>query len=187
MLTGLPGEPPEDEEPDVALDRVVTGFAVEPGLPDAACDALVRVATGAGAALTNGCEPLERVIGAAVTPGPVAPRAWERLVLVVTGTPACRAAGALAREGRGSAARWWRVTWIVRRITSVRTSTAGLRAASVAVVSEGGRIANAAKATAASAVTAATIRVCLVRMLEPPVRGTAPLCTSDSHGDPNVR
>jgi hypothetical protein len=65
--------------------------------------------------------------------------------------------------------------WIVRRITSVRTST-GFRAASTAVGVLDGRSANAAKTPAASAVAAAAARVCLLRMPCPSSSWRAPLC-----------
>jgi hypothetical protein len=62
--------------------------------------------------------------------------------------------------------------WIVRRITTVRTSTAGLRAASEVDVFDDGRSASTASAAAASAIVAAATRLYLLRMVEPPVRGT---------------
>jgi hypothetical protein len=57
------------------------------------------------------------------------------------------------------------MTWIVRWITWVRTSIAGLRAARVAVdVPVAGLSANAAKPPAAAARTIAAIRECLLRI-----------------------
>jgi hypothetical protein len=59
------------------------------------------------------------------------------------------------------------MTWIVRRITCVRTSTAGLRAARVAVLLLGaGLKASAARPPAVTAMTTATTREYFVRMKE---------------------
>jgi hypothetical protein len=55
--------------------------------------------------------------------------------------------------------------WIVRRMTTVRTSAGGLAAASdVAVLLAEGLRANAASPAATRAVTAAAVRVCLLRI-----------------------
>jgi hypothetical protein len=61
--------------------------------------------------------------------------------------------------------RSWRITWIVRLITCVRTST-GWRAASAVVGGFAGCSAIAASAPAASVATAAIARVCVLRMFK---------------------
>jgi hypothetical protein len=151
VLTGLPGEPPDEplvrvvtgplpaaELPDPAWEpllRVVTGTlpAAEP--LDPAWEPLVRVVTGAlpAAELPDPmCEPLERVAGAPGEPL-LDPARCEPLAPVLAEAPACEPRGPVGEPGERAPDSWW-ITWIVRRITWVRTSTAGLRAASVAVV-----------------------------------------------------
>jgi hypothetical protein len=173
--------PPEDEPPDVEPDllvRVVTGFdppfvvvplgvvwerlvRVVTGLEPAAelvplpeptlCEPLVRVATAPDDATEplGRCEPLAPVLTEPFPPCP--------------GEPV-----AIAPRGFGDGpAGSWRMTWIVRRITCVRTST-GVRDASATLGLSDGRSANAAKAPAAIAVRAARSRVERVRIVMPP-------------------
>jgi hypothetical protein len=164
VLTSLP-----DEEPDVALVRVVTGPAEPEPLVDPARAALVRVVTGAppGTPPTE-WEPLTRVL---TVPGAAGdPEAWERLVLVLGAVLARPAAATPPFDPVATETCSCLTMWTVRRITTVRTSTAGLRAATVAGVFEDGRSASTARAAAASAVVVAAIRLYLLRTVEPPSR-----------------
>lgn len=193
VLTPLPDELPE-EDPECVLVRVLTGLPADPeAAEDVLCDGLVLVVTGAAA---YGVAAVE----------------WEALVRVVTGAPAAATADPpipcdLLAPVRGApaappayqplperapcpapapaAAGRCLTMWIVRRITWVRTSAAGLRAATVATVSLEGRSAHAASTPAARAVIPAAIRVYLLRMLGPPVRGLAPMCPSLGDGPVN--
>lgn len=176
MLTGLPDELP-DEDPEL-LERVVTGRPVEPDPAEDPPRALVRVVTGAPAAgAPTECEPLTRVATVPVPP-PADPAAGD-LLAPVRSDPAAWELAAPPREPlaprdpAAPAADSCLTMWIVRRITTVRVSTAGFRAATVTAVFDGGRRANAASTAATSAVATAAVRVCLLRMPEPPVRGTA--------------
>jgi hypothetical protein len=147
------------------LVRVLTGALA--GAEGEPCDPLVRVLTGALAgAEGEPCDPLVRVLTGALAGAEGEP--CDPLVRVLTGALAVAACPALAPPEPLAwklAAGSWRMMWIVRRITWVRTSTAGLRAASVPVVAPSdGLSANAARPPATSAMTAATNRERLVRM-----------------------
>ena len=177
MVTGLlpedelPEEEPDEPlvEPDVPLARVVTGFAaLVVVVPDAVAGVpLVRVVTELELpaeveppAPTVPCEPLARVATAAEDPTEP-PALCEPLAPVLT-EPFAPCPGepvAIAPRGPGEwPADSWRMTWIVRLVTCVRTST-GLWAASAVLGLFDGRSASAARAPAAIAVSAATIRV----------------------------
>jgi hypothetical protein len=132
------------------------------------CDPLLRVATGAAEPVLCPpfvpCAPLARVATAAV-PAVCAVRCPPlEVVLAFPPCPAITRAEEL-RTPRSSAPDSWRMTWIVRRITWVRTSTAGLRAASVAVdVPAAGLSANAARPPATAAMAMATMREYFLRI-----------------------
>lgn len=159
VLTGLPDELP-DPDPELALVRVLTGVPDEPDPPeDPPRPLLVRVVTGAPA--DDGgpeWEPLARVL---IPPAPVvtAVEWWPEapvlgapatLVAAVEPDPPCR--------GPAPAMGWCLTIWIVRRITTVRTST-GFRDATVSAVFEGVRNASTASVAAVRAAAAAMIRV----------------------------
>jgi hypothetical protein len=126
-----------------ALLRVVTGtpepVVVWPVL--APCPPLARVATAAtDSPMAAWCLPLAAVLA----------WAWAWPAATTADTP---------REPRNGAPGSWRITWIVRRITWVRTSTAGLRDARVAVgVLAAGFSANAARPPVATAIAKAAAR-----------------------------
>jgi hypothetical protein len=129
------------------LLRVLTGWLWAAGDGDAAalCEPLLRVATGTADAcdwpVPPACAPLARVAAALGRARPATTRAPE------------------PREPRRRAPGSWRITWIVRRITCVRTSTAGLRAARIAVLLLGaGLKASAARPPAVTAMTTAATR-----------------------------
>ena len=144
-----------------ALVRVVTG-ALDPLVP-----ARARCDTAAGAATAARARGYSAAAagGAAVARGPgvVAAGAGPRCA---TGRPVRTAASGRDRAAgvrdRGRRARGAR-RGTVRRITCVRYSTAGLRAASVATGLSDGCSVYTANPPAAMAVMAAALRVCLVR------------------------
>lgn len=126
-----------------ALLRVVTD-TLEPAVVWpvlAPCTPLARVATAAtGAPMGAWCLPLAAVLA----------WAWAWPATTIADTP---------REPRNGAPGSWRITWIVRRITWVRISTAGLRDARVAVgVLAAGFSANAARPQVATASAKAAAR-----------------------------
>jgi hypothetical protein len=176
-------EPLEDEpdEPPCGLVRVVTGALVwlepledEPDEPDEPPCGLVRVVTGVPAAAVlplpeepDALWPLARV----TTPPAAEAEPFEECPcdpLAPVRTPPLelpRPPVATAPRGVGNCPpRSRRTTWTVRRITSVRYCTAGVRAASVATVLFVGCIAYTATPPAATAVIAAAVRVCVLRI-----------------------
>jgi hypothetical protein len=162
------------------------------------CERLVRVVTGAldgadepldGAELPTAdpgevaCEPLARVATAAVAVAPATtlpadPLACERLAPVRTVRAGLepRPPGALARRrGPGDCpARSCRTMWIVRRITCVLTSVAGLRAASVATAGCVDLSENPARPAATTAATTPTVRVYVLLMFRASGLGSPP-------------
>ncbi len=131
VRTGLEPWPPEGEEEREPLVAVRTGAAPVPAgaVPT---EPLARLRGAAETALAElAADPLEPVCTAALPPP--APPAARRAVL----------------RGRGGRS-WW-TTWIVRRITCVRTSATGVLAPLADGACAPGRTANAASAPATSA------------------------------------
>jgi hypothetical protein len=169
--------PPLDPEEPCVLVRVVTGpLDADPlELGPAECVALVRVVTGAlaGAPLPlTRCDPLALVVTPAVVPAttaPADPTACEALVRVRTAPTACPpVAPATNRVPPWRPPPWpacsCRTMWIVRRITTVLTSDAGLFDATVVAERGVERSAKPATPAASSAAMAPTVRVCVLCM-----------------------
>jgi hypothetical protein len=207
-LTGV--EAPDDD----LLLRVVTGLLAGVELPaedpdEVVWERLVRVVTGAldGAEPPTAdpdeadpdevaCEPLVRVATAAVAPATTLPAetvACERLAPVRTVRAGLepRLPGALApRRGPGECpARSCRTMWIVRRITCVLTSVAGLRAASVATAGCEDLSENPARPAATTAATTPTVRVYVLLMFRASGLGSAPTVPvrSSAVGQPQAK